>query len=408
MVVRGLCGFGVRHVQCFLISFTYCVFYLQKSGLELCILLIAYNDKKQAALQEQLLEGSDGNYTSVCLERIFMAIMSLLFGAWSVHRGVKFPLLGIVGIFGALAMYSTSTLVEVYTYQAIIILRTIYNVLYSVLEPLLYSLISNWVADHEKGSMALFIFSGQLIGEFLQGIVGFYLGKLKNEWSQILFWSGNCCSLWTLAWFSFGANHPKECFYMDRNERKFLQNRQRYKAKYGVAKKIPWASIFLNIEIYPVIFAHCCLEWAFASAHEHITFYFIKVYRWRIETICSLKSYGHFCSVLLAILLGIVVDKLATKKNISLSKLRKVITCIGMWGAGMMLPFLGHAPSLTWAKYMGSCYYAFATPVFAGLYLTHLDFSPNFCTVLFGISNGVAYLVTLGVPFVRSALVIDE
>lgn len=82
-----------------------------------------------------------------------------------------------------------------------------------------------------------FNFTGQLIGEFLQGIVGFYLGKLKNEWSQILFWSGNCCSLWTLAWFSFGANHPKECFYMDRNERKFLQNRQRYKAKYGVVNK---------------------------------------------------------------------------------------------------------------------------------------------------------------------------
>lgn len=116
---------------------------MQQSGVELCILLIAYNDKKQVALVEQFLEGSDRNHTSLCVERIFMAILAPLFGAWSVHRGVKYPLLVIVAIFGALAMYSTSTLVEVYSYQVLVILRTIYKVLYSALGPLLYSLLSN-------------------------------------------------------------------------------------------------------------------------------------------------------------------------------------------------------------------------------------------------------------------------
>uniref|UniRef100_A0A161MMD6 Inorganic phosphate cotransporter n=1 Tax=Triatoma infestans TaxID=30076 RepID=A0A161MMD6_TRIIF len=60
---------------------------------------------------------------------------------------------------------------------------------------------------------------------------------------QTLFWSGNCGVLWAIAWCSFGANHPKECFYIDRNERKYIQEHQRYTAKYGVVKEIPWTNI---------------------------------------------------------------------------------------------------------------------------------------------------------------------
>ncbi|XP_073983038.1 venom carboxylesterase-6-like isoform X2 [Rhodnius prolixus] len=86
----------------------------------------------------------------------------------------------------------------------------------------------------------------------------------------------------------------------------------------------------------------------------------------------------------------------------------KPIDIFSMWGAGMIIPLLAQARSLELAKLMGSGYYAFATTVYAGLYITHLDFSPNFCAVLFGICTGASNLVSLGIPFLRSALVVDQ
>ncbi|KAK9512211.1 hypothetical protein O3M35_000680 [Rhynocoris fuscipes] len=406
MVKTGV--FGVRHIQCFLLLLSYSTFTMQVVGAKLTLMLMAASNKgtsgtigKDESLQ--IMFGSLRGNALDFIEHPMKTILSFSAGIWSVNRRVKYLILGL-GLYGTISSYTINLFIRVYGWQVLLMHEIVLLILKSMADPLLYSLIAKWVPTNEQGKLVQLIFPGQLLGALLEYTIGYYLGKPQEEWIQVLIWAGNCSVLWAIAWAAFAADHPKTCFYIERTERQYIQEHLRNTAKYGVEKKIPWSKIFLTPELYPIIFTHSCVIWAQETGYLCLNSYFSFVHKQDLNLIAPMLGYSHLSALIIALPIGIVVDLLVSKK-VQLSRIRNVITCIGMWGAAAAIVLMGQAPTVLFAQVMAGFYITFTTPLYVGVYLNYLDFSPNFAGLLFGIGSAIAYFIAIGVPLVRNALV---
>ncbi|KAK9512915.1 hypothetical protein O3M35_001226 [Rhynocoris fuscipes] len=332
-------------------------------------------------------------------ENFMKIILSIFAGIWSVNNEQKGIIFGL-GLYGTILTYTVTWFNEE---NALPVLDVLTSALKSFADPLLYSLIAKWVPINEQRMLVQFILAGQNLG-FYPEYYGYTSGEYHDdEWIHKLYVVTLWSMTWSIMWAVFGSDHPKPCVFVEKRERHYICEKLPFTASYKYMKRIPWMKIFLSVDFYTIIFTHICSAWAYEVAYLNLCTYFIFLHKLDFrDSIANMMGWSHLMSLIIAIVIGFVVNRKPLKKWPTI-RIRKLVNCIGMWGGALALILMKVTSSPVLAMIMAKFYVIFTSSIYIGAFINYIDFSPNFAGLLYGIGSAVAYFVTLWVPIVRDA-----
>ncbi|KAF9818524.1 hypothetical protein SFRURICE_012548, partial [Spodoptera frugiperda] len=175
-------------------------------------------------------------------------------------------------------------------------------------------------------------------------------------------------------------------------------------------KNTPWKKILTCCPFYALLTSHCGHNWGFWTLITELPTYMNDVLGVHITQNGLLLAIPYMTLYLLSFPFGFMTD-LAMKHNwCSISACRKICNSIGEFGPAIMLIVLCQVPAghVTLTVAMLSGVVGLSAGHLTGIWLTHIDMTPNFAGSVMGITNFFANITGIIAPLVAGAVIADE
>ncbi|XP_037942181.1 putative inorganic phosphate cotransporter [Teleopsis dalmanni] len=404
-------GFGIRHLQCFLLFGALSVGYALRVNLSVAI--VAMTDKN--ATNPDFMEYDWSEKTkSLLLSSFFWGYICTQIPAGQLARkfGPKVMLLWGLLLASVLTVL-TPLITHIGNWQLLFFMRVLQGLSQGVVYPSVHTILSKWSPPDERGQLSTYCYSGTQFGTVVMLAISGYLASSFLGWPSIFYVSGGIGILWVVAWKVWGANSPSEYKSISAEEKKFIQtsldadSNSKENAK---PAKIPWAQFFTSVPFLVLILVHSTQNWGFWTLLTQIPSYMKNILGMDIKSNALLSALPYTVMLLLSFVFSSISALLNKKKYLKRSVSRKLFNTIGHWIPMISLVAFGYVgpDKLGLAIFLLTITVGINSATYLGYQVNHIDLSPNYAGVLMGITNCISNIVSLKAPLVVGFIVTNE
>ncbi|KAI8037537.1 hypothetical protein M5D96_009690 [Drosophila gunungcola] len=239
--------------------------------------------------------------------------------------------------------------------------------------PCLYTHLAKWCPKKEAnrlgGVMTTGLDCGTIIGFALSGV----LSASPLGWPSAFYVPGYLGIAWCLLFLRYGANSPSESRFISLAERKHIElDLEQSQVARGKTPPVPWLQVLTSRPFIVLAF--------FYTLMQQIPRYIHGIFRYSITMNALLSALPFVVMLMSSYGFIFLAEYLTRHRDISLPILRKTINSFATWTPAVALNVVG-----------SMCCLVAATGAISGQAigssLNHVDLSPNFAGLLFGISN---------------------
>ncbi|XP_037957583.1 putative inorganic phosphate cotransporter [Teleopsis dalmanni] len=254
--------------------------------------------------------------------------------------------------------------------------------------PALSCLIAQWVPMTERSLIGALVLGGGQVGAIVGNTIsGFVLKHFR--WELVFYIFGSVALLWCILFallcYSDPASHP----FIKKEEKDYLLAEMGSIARRHDLPPTPWGSIFSTCSIYALICSQIGHDWGFYIIATDLPKYLNDVIQMPIEKNGFYSSLPFGVMWICSVFSGFLSDVIIKNGAVNITTIRKFNT---------LLSGLGSSVFVILASYAGCHRFLVLTsftigmglmgPYFAGMKLTPIDMSRNYCGIIMAISNG--------------------
>ncbi|KAE9609750.1 putative major facilitator superfamily [Lupinus albus] len=153
---------------------------------------------------------------------------------------------------------------------------------------------------------------------------------------------------------------------------------------------IPWKAFFQSRAVWAMIYAHFCGSWGHYTCLSWLPTYFSEELDLNLTEAAWVSILPPLASILVTSIASQLADKLISK-GVETTKVRKICQSIAFLSPAICMTLSSLDPGLPHWEVVGLLTGGIALSSFAlsGLYCTHQDMSPEYASILLGITNTV-------------------
>ncbi|ERL88030.1 hypothetical protein D910_05419 [Dendroctonus ponderosae] len=394
--------FGCRYVQSMLL----CLALVSGIGTRtnIAVAVVAMTDKY--ASPNPNVPTYDWNNTSVIISSFFWTYISLQVLAGHLGRkyGPKYFLFGtsLLNFFACAAIpFSAARLGS----HGVIACRIVQGMCQGFLYPSIQVMMGTWIPKEERATLNNLIFAGVAIGGIYSTLLTGYISASWWGWTYSFYILSLVGFLWCILWLFFGHDSPAKHPRITKEEKKYIQSS--LKQEDDIQLPTPWKQIFTCVPLYAILIAYVGNLFGYAVMTTEIPTYLAKVMSFDVKRNAINNAIPTAVSLLASMITGPASDWLIQKQYLSTLNTRRFAQIIGSYGNAICLIWMSFLSKDQ--AYMAVIILSFASTLTSfvqiGCNVNHLDLSPRFSGVIFGILNAIGQLASVVAPlFVQFAV----
>ncbi|XP_030754151.1 putative inorganic phosphate cotransporter [Sitophilus oryzae] len=396
--------FGCRYVQIILMMVGITLAIGMRTNLSVAIVAMT----NSTASPNPNIPTYDWKNTSVILSSIFWSYITLQVVAGYVGRtyGVKYFLLGayIVNCIGQLLIPLAA---EHLGSTGVILCRIIQGFGQSFLYPSGHVILGTWVPFEERTTLGNIMWSGIYLGSIFGSVSAGYICESWLGWPFLFYLMGSLGLAWSVLWTIFGQSSPDTHPRITKEEKKYIQ--ASLKQESNIQIPVPWKKIFNFVPMYALLLWYFSNVWCYNTMMAEMPTYLSKVMKYSVQSSGLVASVSTAATFVFALLTGPLSDWIIRNKYLSTVTSRRLFNSIATFGLAGCLIWLGYLEpsnphmSILVLGLMGMV----SAGILAGGSVSHLDISPRFSGVLFGLLNGTSQIFSIAGPLLCQWLITD-
>ncbi|KAL1494067.1 hypothetical protein ABEB36_009724 [Hypothenemus hampei] len=272
----------------------------------------------------------------------------------------------------------------------------------------MHVMLANWAPPGERSVMSTIVYSGTALGTVaFMLLAGIIAARLSWEW--VFYIEGGVSAIWLILWMIFVADTPATERFISQEEREFIieslnENSDTATSSTHGELKMPWKAALLSPAFLAILVAHTCSNWGWYMVLVELPLYMKSVLHFSLKDNSFLTALPFLTMWIFSMILSKILDVLRAKNVMTTSTARKVAT--GIASLGPMVCFIGLCffdDQIAGVLFMTLAVTAIGG-MFCGFLSNHIDIAPNFAGTLVAITNTVATIPGITVPFVVSLL----
>ncbi|CAH2048153.1 unnamed protein product, partial [Iphiclides podalirius] len=446
-------GYGVRHVQAFLMFFSLTIGYMARAHLGVTI--VAMTDTHEAVNRTNPIVQGYNNVTandttydnmyilsrnstedcgSQCKQNFTditenkrvahntyswpKSIQEMVLGAFFVGYGTmmfpiglvcqkwggKVPLQIALAVNGVVSIL-TPWLTAWGNWKVLCACRVLQGLSQSGFYPGIHTLLAQWVPLSERGSLSSIVYTGTLLGTVAAFQVGGILGASAWGWPSTFWVTGLMCLIAFAMLSIFGASSPSNHKRISENEKNFILGR----IDDGVKRKpkMPWKAVLSSKHVWASFAAHMGSGVAFVFFFTQVPTYMHAILKVNIKSSGLLSSLPYVASFFSTMLNGYLSDFLTNRKIVSIRTARVMSNSIACVVPAMCVAAVSFTTNVTLAvAFFVVSMMAFGM-IHTGWMVNYMDLAPNFSGGLMAIGNTITNIFVMLLPILVSRIVID-
>ncbi|GFT73534.1 hypothetical protein NPIL_298461, partial [Nephila pilipes] len=274
--------------------------------------------------------------------------------------------------------------------------------------PALTFAISNWAPKFERSRISGIISAGIPIGNIVGAPLSGFLSSSEffGGWPSTFYLFGSIGCIWFVFWCLLAYETPEQHPTISKEELVRIQENKTEKLQ--EKSSIPWKDIFSSMPMWAVIVAHFGHNYSFLMFLTMLPTYFKTVLHFDIQLNGSLSALPYAVQTVSILLASYIADKLRESNKLSITTIRKMCNSIGLIGPGLCCLGITASGCHPTNIVILLCVAMFLNGfVYSGFNVTHVDMSPDFAGVLFGITNTIANTSGILSPMIVGLLIAD-
>ncbi|KAF7271632.1 hypothetical protein GWI33_015514 [Rhynchophorus ferrugineus] len=393
----------VRYIQMALMFLMMGISYAIRTILSVAI--VAMTDPEASKNADVLT--FDWKNTGVVLSSFYWSYAALQFFAG--HIGIAFGprwILTIAMFVNALASLMIPTAATYWDYSGVVVCRLIQGVAQGFIIPLTHSMLGKWAPTEERSWLNTSVYSGCSIGTILSMPITGYLSSSWWGWPSSFYFFGILGLVWCVLWLLLGADSPATHRSISMSERVYIEQSLGQDNLKDV--KIPWKAIITSLPYWAIIAGAIGEAWGSTFLITEIPTYISKVTDIDIEKNGLFSSAPYIVATIFTLLYGPLADYLILKGYTSRKTCRRLFHAAGAFIPSLALVWLAYEETPVGIAILLIVAITLNGAMFCGHNVNHIDISPRFSGVLFGISNGIGQTLAIFAPLLVDFIVLDE
>ncbi|CAD7086587.1 unnamed protein product [Hermetia illucens] len=277
-------------------------------------------------------------------------------------------------------------------YRALIIFRVLQGFVIGVAWPSMHNMTGQWIPPNERSKFVT-AYMGCSIGiAIFYPLFGYIIEWLSWEW--IFYSSGIIGSVWYIFWVLFVFDSPAQHPRITNEEREYIEGSLK-----GVVEqqkslgKVPWTSILTSKVVWLNVIAMWGSIWGLFTLMTQAPTYFKYIHGWGITMTGVLSGIPHLMRVIFAYCFSTFGDWLLRNDKMERSYVRKLATFTCCCVNGFLVLGLAYSGcNSTAAIILLTTATAVHGAITTGPLSSMVDISPNYASIVFGISNTITVL----------------
>ncbi|XP_066253902.1 sialin [Euwallacea similis] len=326
-------------------------------------------------------------------------------GKLAESYSAKWVMFGAVAI-NVVAVLLTPICAQLH-FSIVIVLRVLQGLGGGVTFPAMHCLLAHWAPPTERSVMSSIVYSGTALGSVIFLLVS---GKIAASlgWELIFYIEGGVSALWLIFWGILAADNPSLEKYISPQERDLINlslHQDDPESVHGGRKaSVPWKAIFLSPAFLAILIAHTCSNWGWYMVLVELPLYMKSVLKFKMSENALLTALPFFTMWIFSIIFSKVLDTFREKGLITTTTARKIATGVASLGPLVCFVLLCYIGGSVAGVILMTLAVTAIGGMFSGFLSNHIDISPNFAGTLVAITNTVATIPGIAVPFVVNTL----
>ncbi|XP_050299060.1 putative inorganic phosphate cotransporter isoform X2 [Anthonomus grandis grandis] len=312
--------------------------------------------------------------------------------------------------------------------SGIIACRVIQGIAQGFIIPLTHNMLGKWAPTEERSWINTSVYSGCSFGTIISMPITGYLSSSSLGWPASFYFFGILGMVWIIFWIIFGADKPATHKSISLEEQKYIEGSLGQEEddtlmvrRIGVIsnitiivinsfknKNVPWKAIFTSLPYWAVIMGAIGESWGGTFLITEIPSYLGKVTDIDIEKNSLYSSAPYVVAAVLTLFYGPLADYLILKQITSRKTSRRLFHGIGAFLPAAALIWLAYEENPVGIAILLIVAISLNGAMFCGHNVNHIDISPRFSGVLFGISNGIGQSLAILAPILVEYVVYDK
>uniref|UniRef100_A0A1B6DF26 Putative inorganic phosphate cotransporter n=1 Tax=Clastoptera arizonana TaxID=38151 RepID=A0A1B6DF26_9HEMI len=280
-------------------------------------------------------------------------------------------------------------------------LRVLQGLCQGVVYTSIYSHVSNWAPPLERNRILSFILGGVLFGTMVTMFFAGILAASPGGWPSIFYVTGTLAIIWALIWLYIGADNPTKHRSISELEKQFIISSLVNNSSNAREFKVPVKEILTSMPFYSLALVHFGQNWGFYTLLTLAPSYMNSVLGFDITSNGYFSAMPYLIQWITLIAFSVIADYVIKNNLCTIGVSRKIWNSLAHWGGALLLVMLSQvSDNIVLAVILLSSSIAFNAGSYTGYQANHIDLSPNFASVLMGITNCFSNFASFLAPLI--------
>ncbi|GAB0096036.1 MFS domain-containing protein [Sergentomyia squamirostris] len=280
------------------------------------------------------------------------------------------------------------------------------RILIGLFEGVTYSsiqeVLANWAPRYERTAISSFVYVGGQMGTFVSFL---FSGLIADRfgWESIFYIFGSLGIIWYILWAYLVKRRPSTDPRITTAEKNYIESH--IDASNTYRKDIPWITLFTSKPVIGLIFAELCEAWSNFTFMSTIPRFLNDVLKSDLGTTGILAAAPYLIHIVFSAGVGIGSDYLRSRNILTTQQVRKVMMGLGFTICAILTVIMANLndPAAIIACLILTI--SFSALIKVSFKCNALDFAPDYCSIVMGISNTFGSISGTIAPMVAGYIV---
>ncbi|XP_074075693.1 putative small intestine urate exporter isoform X2 [Macrotis lagotis] len=259
-----------------------------------------------------------------------------------------------------------------------------------------------WAPPLERSQLSTIGLSGLTMGNFIVIFVGGLLCEYPG-WRSIFYIFGGIGCVYCIIWFPLVYDDPKNHPFISESEKEYIISSMTGQVN-SPSWSLPFKAMIKSLAIWAILVSCSCRFWLVSNLTSSLPMILDNMFNFNYQKNGFLSSLPIITSWIGVVLGGQVADFFLSKKILTLIRVRKLFTFLGMAFPSLFTVAIPYVNSITAIAFL-TLASTISSLCFSGIMVNPLDIAPRYTSFILGLVNVFLIISGLVSPVVTGLFI---
>jgi len=268
--------------------------------------------------------------------------------------------------------------------------------------PSMHNLLAKWAPPLQRSSMSAFIYAGSQVGTIIGlPLSGFLIETLG--WEAMFYIEGPLAVIFLLMWMTLVYDSPDQHPRISAKEKDYIARAMGSDKQHR--EPIPWKSILTSGPFWALLLSNVSNNWGFYLLLTELPVYMKNILRYDTQSNSLLSALPYLVMWIFSLIFARVADWIIQKKMLSTTAVRKIANTTSHGAPAVCLIIVSYIGcDATMTMVLLTLAVGLQGALYSGYMVNYLDLSPNYASVIYGITSTVGTVPSFVAPLMVATL----